>query len=202
MEVDVSSSASVNAAATEVVQLHGRVDALVNNAAVQLNAALLLTSDDDWARVLQNNLTGAFYCIRAMANPLREAGGAIVNVSSVHAVATSANAGAYAISKTALVGLTRATALELGPSGVRCNAVLPGAIDSPMLRDGLSRRSDPDGPDAALDHLRNRTPLRTIAAPLDIARSILFLADTERSPFVTGACLVADGGALLHLSTE
>lgn len=201
-QVDVASSSEVDAAARDAVERHGRVDALVNNAGIQLNADLLSTSDDEWERVLRSNLTGAFYCIRSLADALRATAGAVVNVSSVHAVATSPSAGAYAVSKTALVGLTRATALELGQSGVRCNAILPGAIDSPMLHEGLARRPHSEGSAFVLGELQRRTPLRSIATPDQVAQSIVFLADGERSSFVTGACLVVDGGALVQLSTE
>jgi len=141
-------------------------------------------------------------CMRELLGALSIADGAIVNVSSVHAVATSQNIGAYAASKGALVALTRAAAVELAEQGVRCNALLPGAVDTPMLRDGLSRRPHPDGPDGNLQILIDSTPLKMVASPTDIAKSVLFLADTERSPFITGQALIADGGATAKLSTE
>ena len=200
--VDVTVSQDVEEAAAAVLEEHGRVDALVNNAAIQVNRSLLDTDDDAWNEVLSTNLSGAFHCTRALASALTNTAGAIVNVSSVHAIASSPNAGAYAVSKGALVTLTRVAALELGALGVRCNAVLPGAIDSPMLRDGLSRRPHVRGPDGNLDELRARTPLGSIASPTDVARSILLLADSDATPFITGAAMVVDGGATLRLATE
>ena len=131
---------------------------------------------------------------------LRERRGAVVNVASVHAIATSAGLAAYAASKGAVVALTRAAALELAPEGIRVNAVLPGAIDTQMLRDGLSR----GGPDidAGMAALAERTPLGRIGRPQDVAEAVLFLADASRSSFITGQTLVVDGGATARLSTE
>jgi NAD(P)-dependent dehydrogenase (short-subunit alcohol dehydrogenase family) len=125
-----------------------------------------------------------------------------VNVSSVHALATSPNVAAYAVSKAALAGLTRTAALELALHGIRCNAVLPGAVMSDMLRAGLSRREHPEGPQGNLDALIARTPLGFVATPEQIAPSIVFLADGERSPYTTGQLLVVDGGAMIRLGTE
>lgn len=176
--------------------------ALVNNAALQVNRPLVETSDDDWAAVMDTNLRAAFRLIRAFHPPLAAAGGAVVNVSSVHAVATSPNVAAYAISKGALVSLTRTAALELAPAGIRCNAVLPGAVMTAMLEDGLSRRDHPDGPDGNLTTLVERTPLGFVATPEQIAPTIVFLADAGLSPYTTGQALVVDGGATIRLGTE
>jgi len=176
--------------------------ALVNNAALQVNKALSETTDQEWDEVMNINVRSAFVCMRETHPSLVQARGAIVNVASVHAVATSANVGAYAASKGALVALTRAAAVELAELGVRCNTVLPGAVDTPMLRDGLARRPHPDGADGNLQDLISRTPLRSVATPEDIAATILFLADNEKSAFTTGHALVVDGGATAKLSTE
>lgn len=178
------------------------LDALVNNAAVQVNSPLAETSDQEWADVMNTNVRGAFECMRELLPSLEARDGAVVNVASVHAVATSQNVSAYAASKGALVALTRAAAVELAHRGVRCNALLPGAVDTPMLRDGLTRRPHPDGAEGNLEELRARTPLQVIASPEDIAKSVLFLADGLRSPYITGQSLIADGGATARLSTE
>lgn len=178
------------------------LDALVNNAAIQVNKALSETTDEEWDLVMNTNVRSAFLCMREAYHSLVAASGAVVNVSSVHAVATSANVGAYAASKGALVALTRAAAVELADVGVRCNAVLPGAVDTQMLRDGLGRRPHPDGPDGNLQALIDRTPLRAVADPSSIASSIVFLANHTRSSFITGQAIVIDGGATARLSTE
>ena len=132
---------------------------------------------------------------------LRRSRGAVVNVASVHAFATSAGAAPYAASKGAIVALTRAAALEWAPD-VRVNAVAPGAVDTGMLRQGVQRWAPPEAVDAELERLAARIPLGRIGRPEEIAEAILFLADGRRSSFITGQVLVADGGALARLSTE
>jgi NAD(P)-dependent dehydrogenase (short-subunit alcohol dehydrogenase family) len=175
--------------------------ALINNAAIQVDSPLLETSRETWDEVMASNVRGAFLASRAAFPYLNSTAGAIVNVSSVHALATSMGAAAYATSKGALIALTRAMALEFAPT-IRVNAVLPGAVDTPMLHRGLSRRASPDSIHQALEALVHRTPLRRIANPPEIAQAVLFLADEDRSSFITGQTLVVDGGALAQLSTE
>ncbi len=179
-----------------------RLDTIVNNAALQVNKSLVDTTDAEWESVMNVNLRAAFEAIRAAHPLLAVTRGSVVNVGSVHAVATSINVAAYAISKSALSGLTRSAALELGSDGIRVNAVLPGAVDTKMLRDGLSRRPHPKGPDGNLSALAERTPLGVVASPEQIAPSVVHLADGEQSPYTTGQCLVVDGGASLRLGTE
>jgi NAD(P)-dependent dehydrogenase (short-subunit alcohol dehydrogenase family) len=173
-----------------------RVDALVNNAAIQLFEPLAETSVADWDDVHHVNLRGAFVCLRACHRQLVRSRGCVVNVASVHARATSRSIAAYAAAKGGLTALTRAAALELAPAGVRVNAVLPGAVDTPALHAGLGRAAD------AEDRLVRRTPLRRIGAPRDIAEAVAFLVDEDRAGFITGQELVVDGGALAQLSTE
>jgi glucose 1-dehydrogenase len=170
----------------------GQIDALVNNAALQISKPIDETSDAEWAAVLGVNAAAPFVAIREATRYLRVSKGAVVNVASVHALATAPGVAAYAASKGALVSLTRAAALELGPSGVRVNAVLPGAVDAPMLTDDAETRA----------RLAARTPLGRIGRPEEIASTVLFLADNERSSFVTGQTLVADGGVLARLASE
>ncbi len=179
-----------------------RLDALVNNAALQVNRPLVDTDDEVWSEVFRVNLDAAFRLIRWSAPRLAATRGAIVNIGSVHAVATSPNVAAYAVSKGALVALTRTAALELAPTGVRCNAVLPGAVVTPMLLDGLVRRSDPEGASRGLGELAARTPLGRVAEPDEIVPTVLHLADGTRSGYLTGQSIVVDGGASLRLSTE
>ncbi len=173
-----------------------RVDALVNNAALQLFKPLMDTTPEEWDAVAAVNIRAAFVCIRAVRDRLVATRGSVVNVGSVHAKATSASISAYAATKGGLSAFTRAAALELAPFGVRVNSVLPGAIETPALRDGLTR--SPDGEKT----LVSRTPLGRIGDPRDIGEAIAFLADADRSSFITGQELVVDGGALARLSTE
>jgi NAD(P)-dependent dehydrogenase (short-subunit alcohol dehydrogenase family) len=179
-----------------------RLDALVNNAALQVNHSLVETSDEDWTAVMNTNVRAAFQLIRALKPLLAASRGAIVNVSSVHAIATSPNVAAYAISKGALVALTRTAALELAADGIRCNAVLPGAVLTPMLEEGLDRRPHPDGAAGNLQALADRTPLGFVAMPDQISPTIVHLADSAASPYTTGQALVVDGGATIRLGTE
>ena len=200
--VDVSQSSEVAALFARLRDDLDGLDALVNNAATQVNKPIVETSDEDWEYIINTNVRSAFQCIREAHPLLKAVRGAVVNVSSVHAIATSMNVAVYAISKGALVALTRSAALELADDGVRCNAVLPGAIDTKMLREGLDRRPNPDGAEGNLRILAQRTPLGFVASADDIAPSIVHLADNDQSKYTTGQMLVLDGGATIRLSTE
>jgi NAD(P)-dependent dehydrogenase (short-subunit alcohol dehydrogenase family) len=197
---DIAASQSIFA---EVAASTGRIDALVNNAAIQVCKPLVETTPDEWDAVMASNLRSVYLAIRHAYELMHKQGGAIVNVSSVHAVATSANIAAYAASKGALLALTRALAIELAPDNIRVNAVLPGAVDTPMLHAGLSRGhvAGADLP-ALMQALSKRTVMGRIGQPTEIGQTILFLADSERSSFMTGQALVVDGGATARLSTE
>lgn len=180
------------------------LDALVNNAAVQVAKPLLETSVEEWDSVMASNLRSAFLSIK-LAHPLFKVagGGSVVNVSSVHAVATSQNIAAYAASKGGLLALTRATAIEFARENIRVNAILPGAVDTPMLRAGLNRGHVGDGSlQQRLDNLAFRTVNGRIGQPEEIAHAIYFLADNFQSSFMTGQALIVDGGATARLSTE
>ncbi|MCB0100755.1 MAG: SDR family oxidoreductase [Anaerolineales bacterium] len=180
------------------------LDALVNNAALQVAKPLVETTVDEWDAVMNANLRSVFLGVK-LAHPLLKAGngGAIVNVSSVHAVQTSANIAAYAASKGGLLALTRAMAIELAPENIRANAVLPGAVDTPMLRAGLGR-GHLGGSDVQerLDNLARKTVNGKVGKPEEIAHAIYFLADNEQSSFMTGQAMIVDGGATARLSTE
>jgi NAD(P)-dependent dehydrogenase (short-subunit alcohol dehydrogenase family) len=177
------------------------LDALVNAAAMQGTDRIDATPVAAWDAVLDANARGTFLAMQAAYPHLQRSHGAVVNVASVHALATSASAAPYAASKGAIVAMTRAAAIEWAPD-VRVNAVLPGAVDTSMLRRGVQRWASPEGVDAALERLAARTPLGRIGRPEEIAEAVLFLADGRRSSFITGQAVVADGGALARLSTE
>jgi glucose 1-dehydrogenase len=182
----------------------GCLHALVNNAALQVAKPLVDTSVEEWDAVMASNLRSAFLGIK-LAHPLLKAasGSAIVNVSSVHAVATSANIAAYAASKGGLLALTRAVAIEFAADNIRANAVLPGAVDTPMLRAGLNR-GHVQGSDILqrLDNLARKTVNGRVGQAQEIAHAIYFLADDTQSSFMTGQAMVVDGGATARLSTE
>jgi NAD(P)-dependent dehydrogenase (short-subunit alcohol dehydrogenase family) len=180
------------------------LDAVINNAAVQIIKPLLETTAEEWDTVMASNLRAVFLGAK-MAHPLLVAagGGAIVNVSSVHAVATSGNIASYAASKGGLLALTRAMAIEWAIDNIRVNAILPGAADTPMLRASMNR-GNLDGGTVRdrLENLARKTVNGRVAQPEEIARSIYFLADNTQSSFMTGQALIVDGGATARLSTE
>jgi NAD(P)-dependent dehydrogenase (short-subunit alcohol dehydrogenase family) len=130
------------------------------------------------------------------------ASAAVVNVTSVHANATSPKMSAYAASKGGLEALTRSLAIEWGSERIRVNAVAPAAIDTSMLRDGLNRGHLPSGTENALRELGARHPLGRIGLPEEVASAVYFLADARTSAFTTGTVLSVDGGAMSKLSTE
>ncbi len=178
--------------------------ALVNNAAVQVAKPLVDTTVEEWDAVMASNLRSAFLFMK-LAHPLLKVAGnsAIVNVSSVHAVQTSINIAAYAASKGGLLALTRAMAIEFAPDNIRVNAILPGAVDTPMLRAGMGRGHVGQGDmQSRLDNLARKTVNGRIGQPSEIAHAIYFLADYEQSSFMTGQSMVVDGGATARLSTE
>jgi NAD(P)-dependent dehydrogenase (short-subunit alcohol dehydrogenase family) len=180
------------------------LDALVNNAAVQIAKPLLETSVEEWDAVMTANLRSVFMGVKLFYPLLKaDGGGAIVNVSSVHAVATSKDIAAYAASKGGLLALTRAMAIEFAGDEIRANAILPGAVDTGMLRAGLAREHAGEGTlDDRLENLARSTVSGKIGKPEEIASAIYFLADAEQSSFMTGQALIVDGGATARLSTE
>ena len=203
INADISDPASSKDIFTEVADDVGRIDALVNNAAIQVCKPLVDTTLDEWEATMASNVRSVYLMVRNAYPLMQIYGGSIVNVSSVHALATSANIAAYAASKGALLALTRALAIELASDNIRVNAVLPGAVDTPMLRASLNR-GHLEGEDSSnlLQQLGARHALGRIGRPEEIGHAILFLADGDKSSFITGQSLIVDGGAIAKLSTE
>lgn len=202
-KTDVSQPASIAELFGAIRGKTDHLDALVNNAAVQICKPLVEMNIEEWDVILNTNLRSVFLMAREALGLLTNAKGSIVNVSSVHAVATSKNIAAYAASKGGIVALTRAMAIEFAEAGVRVNAILPGAVDTQMLRDGLSRgHVQGSNVEDQLNDLGRRTVMGRVGDPHEIAQSILFLADEEQSSFITGHAMVVDGGATIRLSTE
>jgi glucose 1-dehydrogenase len=204
IQADISHPDSAEGIFQQAKAFHPTLDVLINNAAVQVAKPLVETTVEEWDAVMASNLRSVFLFVK-LAHPLMKAagGGAVVNVSSVHAVQTSANIAAYAASKGGLLALTRAMAIEFAPDDIRVNAILPGAVDTPMLRAGLGRGHAGHGDiQERLDNLARRTVSGNVGTPEEIAHAIYFLADNEQSSFMTGQALVVDGGATARLSTE
>ncbi len=195
IQADISEPSQLEAIYSEVKQFTDSLDAVVNNAALQIVKPLLETSVEEWDAVMASNLRSVFLGAK-LAYPLlkNRGGGAIVNVSSVHAVATSSNVSSYAASKGGLLALTRSMAIEFAADNVRVNAILPGAVNTPMLYEHLDK--------TRLENLARRTVNGRIGEPQELAYAIYFLADGEQSSFMTGQSMLVDGGATAKLSTE
>lgn len=204
IQADIAEPADQEKIFNQVSALTPTLDAIVNNAGVQVAKPLVQTTIEEWDMVMASNLRSTFLGAK-LGHPLlkAEGGGAIVIVSSVHAIATSANIAAYAASKGGLLALTRALAIEFAPDNIRVNAILPGAVDTPMLRAGLDRGHVGHGTlTDRLENLARKTVNGRIGQPEEIAKCIYFLADNSQSSFMTGQALVVDGGATARLSTE
>ena len=191
--IDVTSAAGLQSLAAEVSRARGRVDVLHNNVGVVRLGSPPELAEDDWRLVLDTNLTGAFLACRAFLPVMRAAGrGAIVNTSSVAGLAhTGYDYSAYYAAKAGLNHFTRTLAVQLAPEGIRVNAVLPGMIDTPLVRRQLA------GAHAGVDELvaaRSRAvPLNRMGSVWEVAATALFLA-SDAASYVTGVCLAVDGG--------
>lgn len=186
LALDVADEAAVHAACDAVVARFGRLDVVVNVAGVMIYKPLAELTGADWTANLAVNLMGPVH-FTANAFRLMKSGGAIVNVASIHARQTSPLVAPYAAAKAALLSLTRSTAIEGRAVGIRANAVLPGAIDTGMLRESPNIKSGAEvlNPE-------------DIGQPEDVAAAIAFLAADEAA-FVTGSSFVVDGGRLAKL---
>ncbi len=190
-EVDVASQERVSEAAARAAKDLGEPSILVNCAGATHRASLLDTSVEDWRRVLSVNLDGPFHTMVAVGRRMSShGGGSIVNISSTAGLLGFPNRPAYIASKTGLVGLTRAAALDLADSGIRVNAIAPGPIDTPMLRQYFTTPG-------AKEDMASRTPMRRIGTPDEIADLVAFLAGDESS-FITGQVIACDGGWVIN----
>ncbi len=178
---DVSREVDVQGTVADVIAKFGRLDVVVNNAGLMVFKPLDQHTEEDWMKLLHVDLLGAFFFTK-QAFLRMQGGGAIVNVSSIHAVETTPLVCSYAAAKAALLSLTRSAALEGKPKGIRVNAILPGAVDTPMLWQNPNVKS-------GLETI-NRTD---VGKPEQIAAAIAFLASDDAS-YVTGSELYVDGG--------
>jgi meso-butanediol dehydrogenase/(S,S)-butanediol dehydrogenase/diacetyl reductase len=179
-----------------VISMWGRLDIVINNAAITLPKGFEATTPEEWDRIQAVNLRGLFLMLRAAAAELRRRRGSVVNVASFHASATIENFAAYAAAKSGVLGLTRSAALDLAPSNVRVNAVCPGIIETSMWRAWLDSVDDPAG---VSSEVRKLQPLGRVGQPAEVAAAIAFLASDEAS-YITGATLYVDGGVTARLS--
>jgi NAD(P)-dependent dehydrogenase (short-subunit alcohol dehydrogenase family) len=194
---ELSQPEEAEMAVARAFQAFGRLNGLVNNAGIQRYGNAEETSLALWHEVLAVNLTSAFMLSRATIPHLRRSGGgAIVNVGSVQSRGSQRGAVAYVTSKHALLGLTRALAVDYAPEGIRANCVCPGTVDTPMFR--ASAALDPD-PASVIEACEQMHPIGRIARPEEVAEVIVFLLSTGAS-FVTGAEIDVDGGLLALIS--
>ena len=182
---DVSRPKDVQAACAAIEQALGGLNVVVNCAGLMTFTPLVDLDEATWTKVLGVDLLGAFYFTQALLK--RGTGGAVVNIASVHAVETTANVAPYAAAKAGLLSLTRSTAIEGKASGLRANAILPGAVDTPMLWTNPNLKSGAETLDPA-----------DVGKPRDVAAAAAFLASDDAA-FITGAALAVDGGRLAKL---
>lgn len=202
-QVDISKYSEIESLMANIKENNQSLTAIINNAAIQIAKPFLETTEDDLNRTLDINLKSIFH-LTQLAHPLLKIEeGAIVNISSVHAIITSKDIATYATTKGALLAMTRALAIEFADNNIRVNAVLPGAVDTPMLEDGLSRGQFKNiSLDKIKQDLAKKTVIGRIGTPNEIAQVIYFLADDSQSSFITGQPIIVDGGATIKLSTE
>jgi len=191
---DLASPAEIRRLAQTIAQLVPQVDVLVNNAAIELDLPFSEVTAEIFDQVLGINLRAPMLVSQALVPLFPETGGAIVNISSIHATHAFANAIPYACSKAALVALTRNLGLELAPRRIRVNAVCPGYIDTPMWDEWLLLAEDPEtlAKETAALH-----PLGRRGLPKDVAEAVSFLA-SPRAAWITGTHLVIDGGLTIR----
>jgi len=194
--VDITDEAQVSEVAARALADLGRIDGLVNSAAVLHLAPVADLAVAEWRRTLEVNLTGTFLCTRALLPALRSSGvGSIVNVSSIGGLAGEPEMAHYCASKFGILGLTQSLALEEGPNGIRVNAVCPGAVDSRMNDETLMMYASRLGlnREAVFQDVIARTPLGRLARPRDVADTIAYLL-SDLSSFVTGESIAVTGG--------
>jgi NAD(P)-dependent dehydrogenase (short-subunit alcohol dehydrogenase family) len=196
VHTDVSRSPDVQAMVRAAVERFGRLDVLFNNAGIAVFKGVEETTEDEWDRVVAVNLRGVYLGIKYAAPEMRRAGGgSIINTSSVHGMQTVAGLAAYAASKHGVLGITRAAALDLARSGIRVNAIQPGAIETPIMRANLRAVGDEE---EEYRKIAAAEPLGRVGTAEEIARAAVFLASDDAS-FITGAPIAVDGGLLAQL---
>lgn len=188
VQVDVSQSESVEAAITAANEWGGSVDIQINNAGITRDARMQKMSEAQWDAVINVNLKGVWLCARTVAPIMIAQGrGCILSTSSIVALHGNFGQTNYVATKAGVIGMTKTWARELGPHGIRVNAVAPGFTATEMIQ---------TVPEKVLDAVKERTPLRRLGQPEDIANAFLFLASDEAS-FITGQLISVDGGLIV-----
>jgi meso-butanediol dehydrogenase/(S,S)-butanediol dehydrogenase/diacetyl reductase len=193
LKVDVSNDAEVSAAVQDMLNRLGRINVLFANAAAQIAKSVVATTVEEWDRIQAVNLKGVFLCCKHVIPVMQKQGaGSIVISSSGHAFHTYPNCSAYAATKGGLLAFMRGVAVDYAADGIRANCVIPGATDTPLLRNYL--RDCPD-PKVEEGRIISGIPLGRFAQPEDIAKAVRFLASSDAA-YITGTWLAVDGGLL------
>jgi len=190
LQCDVAIEAQVIEAAEKVWQRFNSVHYLVNNAGIQRYGTVVDTTADEWDKVMNVNLKSYFLCSKYFIPLMQKSGsGVVINVASVQAFVSQKNVAAYTTAKTAILGLTRSIAIDFAPN-IRCVAVCPGTIDTPMVRTSFSLSPDPE---AVLQECIDMHPIGRIGTPEDVAEVVKFMCD-DKAGFITGQYIRVDGG--------
>jgi len=187
---DIRSAAAVRALVADIIQRFGRLDILVNNAAIASATRIEQLTEDEWRATIDTNLTAAFFCIQAVVPAMKsQSHGRIINVSSLAGRSVSTLGGAdYTASKAGMLGLTRAAAKELGAHGITVNAVCPGLFDTELTHANATQER--------LDTVSQNSPIARLGKPEEVADLICFLA-SESAGYITGASFDINGGSLM-----
>lgn len=184
-KLDVSDREQSRQVVRNVISKYGKIDILINNAGIIQDALITKMTEEQWDRVINVDLKGPFHMIQSVADTMIEHGtGEIINVSSIVGLFGNVGQANYASAKAGLIGLTKTLAKELGRKGVRCNAVTPGFIYTPMTA---------KVPEKILEIMKEKTPLKRLGQPYDVACTLLYLASDEAN-FINGAIIPIDGG--------
>ena len=187
-QADISNKADVEALVDLTLKEFARVDILVNNAGITRDTLFMRMKDEDWDAVLQTNLTGTAYCMRAVIRSMmRQRNGRIINISSVVGIAGNAGQANYAASKAGIIGLTKSVAKEVGSRGITVNAITPGFITTDMT--GKISEADQK-------KMLEMIPTGSFGAPEDVAEAALFLA-SDAARYITGQAIQVDGGMFM-----
>lgn len=187
-KLDVSNREQTRQVVKDAIAKYGKIDVLINNAGIIQDALVVKMTEEQWDKIININLKGPFNCIQAVVEQMISQGsGVILNMSSIVALYGNVGQTNYAATKAGLIGMTKTLAKELGKKGIRVNAVAPGFISTPMSA---------TVPEKILEMMKEKTPLKRLGTPRDVANTLLFLASDDAN-FINGAVINVDGGLIL-----